>query len=168
MNYWPRKRFRTRQESTFEIVVWQANPLRLVLECLLSVHKFPFMEVTPYWTESEQKLHQRLGIGAAWTQVIDRLTNWLSENQELSAPRYVLDEYPTETAALASQHFLVLVDNRYRFFHGSLFDYAFARRFAARGERLVNLLTTSEQHLFRRSQVRQVLSLYRSTGDDRY
>ena len=121
-----------------------------------------------YWTESEQKLHQRLGIGAAWTQVIDRLTNWLSENQELSAPRYVLDEYPTETAALASQHFLVLVDNRYRFFHESLFDYAFARRFAARGERLVNLLTTSEQHLFRRSQVRQVLSLYRSMGDDRY
>ena len=36
------------------------------------------------------------------------------------------------------------------------------------GDHLVNLLTTSEQHLFRRSQVRQVLSLYRSMGDPRY
>ena len=86
-----------------------------------------------YWTEIARMLHQRLGTGAAWTQVIDRLTNWLSENQQLSAPRYVLDEHQTEAAALVSEHFLVLVDDRYRFFHESLFDYAFARRFAARG-----------------------------------
>ncbi len=81
-----------------------------------------------YWEETEQKLKERLGPGTPWTQVIDKLVNWLSENQELSAPAYVLDEYADAAKALASQHFFVLIEKRYRFFHESLFDYAFARR----------------------------------------
>lgn len=121
-----------------------------------------------YWTETEQKLRDRQGPGAPWTQVIDRLVDWLSENQQLSAPAFVLDEYSDAARVLASQHFLLLIDNRYRFFHESLFDYAFARRFVARGGHLHALLTTSEQHLFRRAQVRQVLSFYRSVGEAQY
>lgn len=121
-----------------------------------------------YWTETEQKLRERLGPGTPWTQAIDRLVDWLSENQELSAPAYVLDEYSDAARVLASQHFLLLIDNRYRFFHESLFDYAFARRFVARGGHLHDLLRKSEQHLFRRAQVRQVLSFYRSVGEAQY
>ena len=121
-----------------------------------------------YWAETEQKLRERLGPGTPWTRVIDKLVDWLSENQELSAPAYVLDEYSDAARALASQHFLVFSENRYRFFHEALFDYAFARRFVARSGHLHDLLTDSEQHLFRRAQVRQVLSFYRATGGTQY
>jgi hypothetical protein len=121
-----------------------------------------------YWEETEQKLKERLGPGTPWIQVIDKLVDWLSENQELSAPAYVLDEYADAAKALASQHFFVLIEKRYRLFHESLFDYAFARRFVARGGHLHGLLTSGEQHLFRRAQVRQVLSFYRSVGEAQY
>jgi hypothetical protein len=121
-----------------------------------------------FWIESEHRVDQRLGRKAAWTQTIDRLANWLSENQELSAPEYVLDEFPREAGAMVSEHFLVLTDNRYRFFHESLFDYAFARRFTAGGGHLVDFLLAGEQHLFRRAQVRQVLSFLRAEDWPRY
>jgi hypothetical protein len=121
-----------------------------------------------YWVESEQRLQQRLGSEAPWTQVIDKLVDWLSKNQELSAPVNALDDYSKAAKTLASQHFFLLVDDRYRFFHESLFDYAFARRFVTRGGRLRALLTGSEQHLFRRAQVRQVLSFCRTAGERSY
>ena len=50
----------------------------------------------------------------------------------------------------------------------AFFDYCFARRFAARSDSLVAVLTSSEQHLFRRAQVRQVLVYLRDTNFKRY
>jgi hypothetical protein len=121
-----------------------------------------------FWTEGERRINQRLGRKAAWTQVIDKLTGWLSDNQQISAPRYVLDELAADAEAMASDHILIVSEGRYRFFHESFFDYAFARRFAARGGRLLDLLLASEQHLFRRGQVRQVLSYLRTHDRSRY
>jgi hypothetical protein len=121
-----------------------------------------------FWIETERRVDQRLGRKAAWTQTIDRLVNWLSENQQLSAPEHVLDEFRTDAVAMVSEHFLVLADNRYRFFHESLFDYAFARRFSAKGGHLLDFLLAGEQHLFRRAQVRQVLSFFRVQDWPRY
>lgn len=121
-----------------------------------------------YWTEAERRVRQRLGRKPAWTQVIDGLVDWLSSNQQLSAPRYVLDEVADDATAMASERVLILTNDRYRFFHESFFDYAFARRFAARGGRLIDLLLGSEQHLFRRAQVRQVLAYLRVHDQPRY
>jgi len=121
-----------------------------------------------FWTESERHVNQRVGRKAAFTETIDRLVNWLSDNQELSAPRHVLDDHASDAAAMASEHFLVLAENRYRFFHESLFDYAFARRFSSRGRHLVDLLLAGEQHLFRRAQVRQVLAFLRAQDWPQY
>lgn len=121
-----------------------------------------------FWEEEERRTDGRLGRKAAWTQVIDRLVEWLSAHQQLSAPKFVLDEFSADVAAMASEHILVLAENRYRFFHESFFDYAFARRFAANGGGLVNLLWSSEQHLFRRAQVRQVLAYLRAQDWSRY
>jgi hypothetical protein len=121
-----------------------------------------------FWNDSERRVDQRLGRKAAWTQTIDKLVNWLSDNQELSAPQHVLDDFATDARAMASEHFLVLAENRYRFLHESLFDYVFARRFATHASRLVDFLLESEQHLFRRAQVRQVLSFLRTQDLPRY
>ena len=121
-----------------------------------------------FWIESERRVDQRLGRKAAWTQTIDKLASWLSENQELSAPEHVLDEFRADAGAMVSEHFIALADKRYRFFHESLFDYAFARRFSAKGGHLVDFLLAGEQHLFRRAQVRQVLSFLRVQEWPRY
>jgi hypothetical protein len=69
---------------------------------------------------------------------------------------------------MASEHVLVLTEDRYRFFHESFFDYSFARRFAAEGGQLLELLLEDEQHLFRRGQVRQVLAYLRAHDWSRY
>ena len=66
-----------------------------------------------FWTEGERRTNLRLGRKAAWTQVIDKLTNWLSSNQQLSAPRYVLDDFSEDASAMASEHVLVLTEGRY-------------------------------------------------------
>src|SRR6185436_19591305 len=121
-----------------------------------------------FWTEGERRTNQRLGRKAAWTQTIDKLAKWLSANQQLSAPRYVLDDFSEDASAMASEHVLVLTEERYRFFHESFFDYAFARRFAAEGGQLLELLLEGEQHLFRRGQVRQVLAYLRAHDWPRY
>ncbi len=44
------------------------------------------------------------------------------------------------------------------FFHEAFFDYAFARRWVARSETLVQFLIGGDQELFRRAQVRQILT----------
>jgi hypothetical protein len=121
-----------------------------------------------FWIEGERRADQRLGRKAAWAQVIDKLANWLSANQQLSAPKHIMDDYAADAQAMASDCVLIFEEGRYRFFHESFFDYSFARRFASKGERLVNLLLASEQHLFRRAQVRQVLSYLRAKDKSRY
>src|SRR3569623_1290936 len=67
---------------------------------------------------------------------------------------------------MASEHVLVEAQNdkQYRFFHESFFDYAFARRFCASGRGVVGFMESTEQHLFRRAQVRQILA-YRREND---
>jgi hypothetical protein len=121
-----------------------------------------------FWTEGERRTRVRLGRMAEWTRVIDKLTKWLSSNQQLSAPRYILDDFSEDASAMASEHVLVLSEDRYRFFHESFFDYAFARRFATHGGQLLELLLEGEQHLFRRGQVRQVLAYLRTQDWSRY
>ena len=121
-----------------------------------------------YWKVIERRVRDRLDRKPEWARVLDTLTNWLSDHQMLSAPKHVLDDLTEDAAAMASEHVLVLAEGRYRFFHESFFDYAFARRFATRSESFVGVLIGGEQHLFRRAQVRQVLTYLRAHDRDRY
>jgi hypothetical protein len=54
------------------------------------------------------------------------------------------------------------------FFHETFFDYCFARHFLASGDSLRDLLTSSEQDLFRRAQVRQILAVERGADVTAY
>ena len=69
---------------------------------------------------------------------------------------------------MASEGVLSFDGNRYSFGHESFFDYCFARGFMANEESLAEFLLKSEQHLFRRAQVRQVLVYLRDTNRERY
>lgn len=120
------------------------------------------------WQDREDRTTQRLARPVAWTKVIDTLSTWLSENQKLLAPPHILDDVRIDARAMASEHVLIYSEDGYRFFHETFFDYAFARRFAAKGGRLVDLLLKDEQHLFRRAQVRQILAYIRTHDRSRY
>jgi len=121
-----------------------------------------------FWQDKKQKIARRLGRASRWAQVIDTLSAWLSDNQDLSAPQHVLDDFDEDALAMVSEHVLVCTDGRYKFFHESFFDYSFARRFATGNRRLADVLCSSEQHLFRRAQTRQILSYLRDADFTRY
>ncbi|MDC0750002.1 NACHT domain-containing protein [Polyangium mundeleinium] len=121
-----------------------------------------------FWKEKERRVTQRVGRKVEWTAVIDTLSEWLSNNQQLSAPPEVLDDHATDAEVMISEHVLTQSGGRYRFFHESFFDYAFARSFVRRGKSLFALLVRTEQHLFRRAQVRQILTYLRMKGNPRY
>jgi hypothetical protein len=121
-----------------------------------------------YWDRKRILVAQRLVREPKWNEVIETLTAELSERRTLSAPEDVLDQYARDAQAMASENVLVLENRRYRFFHEGFFDYAFARIFVQRGVLLVDWLTGSEQHLFRRGQVRQILAYQRGRAVDDY
>lgn len=120
-----------------------------------------------FWKAKRQKANER---NVGFERVVGLLTDELSKSESISAPESRLDSVASEAGALVSDNVLVLENGRYRFFHESFFDYAFARRFVNTGRDLVHFLTEEcgEQHLFRRAQVRQVLAYQREDGRDVY
>ena len=103
--------------------------------------------------------------------LLDPLTamaNWMSDKQELSCPETVLDRFNGARNWLASEGLITVEDHRLAFFHESFFDFVFARTFAASDQDIAEFLTSSEQYLFRRTQVRQILSQMRDVERNRY
>ncbi len=92
----------------------------------------------------------------------------MSERQRLEAPQSALDAYPGALDALASEHLIVVNRGTVNLFHESLFDYVSARQFATREQTLHELLMSSQQHLFRRTQARQILEALRQSDRTRY
>ena len=121
-----------------------------------------------FWDQKQRYIQAEINFPLEWTHVIDDLCNYMSNNRTLSAPKIVLDDYARSAEAMASWHVLVMDSGKYSFFHESFFDYAFARRFVSHGEELLEMLESSEQHLFRRAQVRQILLRERLDSFDRY
>ncbi len=121
-----------------------------------------------FWDFKQDILTTRLGRPVNWTGVLDLLVDDMNERQTLSAAKDVVAAYRQDAQVMASEHILTADGSRYAFFHETFFDYAFARRFVARGGDLLQLLTGSEQHLFRRAQVRQILLHLREEDWERY
>ncbi|MGA1800565.1 hypothetical protein [Rhizobium sp. HT1-10] len=96
------------------------------------------------------------------------LSDWMSSRQKLDAPVAVLDDYARSADILSSEHLISRSRGTVSFFHESFFDYMFARSFVAKNQTIVDLLTSSEQHLFRRTQVRQILESIRQSDFSRY
>ena len=123
-----------------------------------------------YWTEKRRAVAERIAPSSdQWMEVIERLCNELDSAQQLSALRETLDDFPPACVdQLASEGVLTFDGRRYGFGHESFFDYCFARVFIKRRESLASFLKGSEQHLFRRAQVRQVLAYLRDADRARY
>ena len=123
-----------------------------------------------YWNEKRRLVAERTrGGGDQWIDVIRKLCDEMNASQQLSVRKEKLDRFPPDLLdQYISEHVLVVDGDSYAFGHESFFDYCFARLFVNKETPLTALLTSSEQHLFRRSQVRQVLVYLREANFDRY
>jgi hypothetical protein len=123
-----------------------------------------------YWEEKRRAAREHAGRPVDWEGTVGRLVDVLNELESISAPVNRLDAFADDADVLVGEHVLVRENKRYRFFHESFFDYAFARRFLGQSKCLVRFLTEecSEQSLFRRSQVRQVFAYQRSDDQSGY
>ena len=121
-----------------------------------------------FWQHKARKVNDRLaGRSSAWPEAIAALCDVMSERESLVSPDYFLDEWPEAVEAMASEAVVQVQDGEIRFFHESFFDYSFARGFLRTNSDLVRWLESDQQHLFRRSQVRQVLTFLRDRKSER-
>ena len=121
-----------------------------------------------FWQHKARSINNRFGgRSSVWPETIAALCDVMSERESLVAPDYALDEWPEVVEAMASEAVVQVQDGEIRFFHESFFDYSFARSFLRTNSDLVRWLESDQQHLFRRSQVRQVLAFLRDRESDR-
>lgn len=123
-----------------------------------------------YWREKRRRVNDRANpLSDDWSGVIQVLCDEMTTTQQLSVLKEKLDRFPNGYLdQMASEGVLSFDGNRYGFGHESFFDYCFARGFIAKEESLTAFLVNSEQHLFRRAQVRQVLVYLRDADQKRY
>ena len=120
-----------------------------------------------FWDYKARAVDGRAEQQGVFAYAIGALCDALSQRESLVAPQLVLDDFPAASIALASEAVVYVHSGNVRFFHESFFDYAFARTFLRQNSDLVQWLASDEQHLFRRSQVRQVLAFFRDRETDR-
>lgn len=112
-----------------------------------------------YWKTKRRLVNERAApTQDHWLSAINALVEGMTESQQLSIRREMLDQIPSDyIEQMISEGVITLSGNRAGFGHESFFDYCFARQFVISSQSLVDFLLAHEQHLFRRAQVRQVL-----------
>ena len=123
-----------------------------------------------YWKEKRRAVNARaVPSSDHWNDAIQVLCDEMSISQQLSVSKENLDQFPDDYLdQMASEGVLSFDGDRYGFGHETFFDYCFARAFVAKRETLAAFIAMSEQHLFRRAQVRQVLVYLRDADRQRY
>jgi hypothetical protein len=152
-----------------------AQNLSLFLEAGFDPKKAPQFNTAKelfdrYWDEKRRAVSKRTAPQPdQWADVIHLLCAEMTQTQQLSVAREKLDRFaPEYLDQMASEGVLTFDGQRYGFGHESFFDYCFARDFVQKAQPLVEFLIGSEQHLFRRAQVRQVLAYLRDADRQRY
>jgi len=121
-----------------------------------------------FWMLKHENVNMRVSGISAWNAVIDRICEEMSARCDKSVSEILVDEWPETVRAMLTEGVLVQENQRLCFFHDSFFDYAYARNFFRKDGELIALLKNGEQHLFRRSQVRQILTFLRDQDLARY
>ena len=123
-----------------------------------------------FWdTKRRAVAEQATAVADEWLPVVEALCDEMTSSRQLSVARETLDRFsPVYVERMASEGVVTLDGHRYGFGHESFFDYCFARLFVSRSTSLVSFLTQSEQHLFQRAQVRQILAYLRDADRARY
>ncbi|MEV7085820.1 hypothetical protein AB0O07_07985 [Streptomyces sp. NPDC093085] len=122
-----------------------------------------------FWNRKRKECLRR-NPAARFHETVTTVAEAISTRQRLSVPHTVLDgdDLSASGDVLISEHVLVRDGQHLAFFHESFFDYAFARGWLRRRQTLVAFLTSGEQELFRRGQVRQILGHLRELEPERF
>lgn len=111
-----------------------------------------------YWTVKRRACNPLRATPVRFDEVIHALAAEMSEKRRLTVGEAFLpSDLADDADILASEGVLRESNGRLAFFHEAFFDYAFARAWLRNQRDLVAFLVDSEQDLFRRAQVRQVL-----------
>ena len=110
-----------------------------------------------FWDYKRQVMQSPSVTSGQMRSVVDLMVNSMNEREVLFVPKSLLDDHFEVATVMASENILVRDGARVSFFHGSFFDYAFARRMESTGDDLATYICGRGQSLFVRSQVRQVL-----------
>lgn len=102
--------------------------------------------------------------------LLDALVDTMYQRQELSVHRRELEtQYEQELRYLLSNDFLIESKSRQiQFFHQTLFDYVYARRFLEKGKNLLEELRGQHQGLFIRASVKSILMFLREQRTKEY
>ncbi|MET9240963.1 hypothetical protein [Nonomuraea sp. NPDC003709] len=122
-----------------------------------------------YWDRKRRQVLARRA-DTRFGSVVFAVAEAISQYQRLSVPVTVLDrdDLANDADVLASEHVLVRDGREVAFFHEAFFDYAFARHWVSQRQSLVEFLTHGEQELFRRAQVRQIMTYLRESDPGRF
>jgi hypothetical protein len=123
-----------------------------LFDALLSLRTREFREAGLSWTPS-------IALGV--------VAKSMSDSQELTASVSTLDAFPGAIDALSSAGLISCVGTKIQFAHESFFDHVFSNHFLTLNISIADLLRSSEQGLFRRTQVRQILFRLRDQGGSR-
>jgi hypothetical protein len=123
-----------------------------------------------YWDAKRKAVSRRSDHATEqWNDALETLSGEMTRTQRLWVSKERVDRISNVyLEQMVSEGVLTSDGKRYGFGHESFFDYVFARSFIREDQRLVVLLTDSEQLLFRRAQVRQVLAYLRDADRARY
>jgi hypothetical protein len=121
-----------------------------------------------FWENKEHDLCDRLGCYVRLADILYPLAQEMSKAQKLSIPPTLLDMHGIAGKALVSAGVLRKDSRSLSFFHEGFFDYCFAKQFIHDNTSLCEMLLSDTQHLFRRAQVRQVMTLLREEDYSRY
>lgn len=102
--------------------------------------------------------------------LLDSLVNTMYKRQELSVNiRGFETDYDAELRYLFTNGFLIITQNGHvQFFHQTLFDYVYARRFTEKGYDLLEVLKRQHQGLFSRAAVKSILIFQREQKPSDY
>lgn len=106
-------------------------------------------------------------------EVINRLTEFMNTHQRTSAPQSVFFTRETkhlERAVnfLASIGILIQGKTEWSFLHQTFFDYSYARQFVEGGNNIVTTILDSQQGIFERPKLIQVIAYLRNVDHTRY
>ena len=151
------------------------------------LHLYLFLKVQP----EEQQLRNSMSMDSLYHQLwrkyiaddivrkvekkrllalLDVLVSTMYERQELSVHYRTFEtEYSSEFQYLFTNELLLHTKNdRVQFFHQTLFDYVYARRFIEKEKNLLDVLKNHHQGLFLRAAVKSILSFLREQNPQKY
>ncbi|WP_107719302.1 MULTISPECIES: ATP-binding protein [unclassified Novosphingobium] len=119
-------------------------------------------------TERDRAIRERHKPAWSVYAALEAIAREMSARQELVAPMRTLDAFAGAREILQQEGLIVINGQKISLLHESLFDFLHARAFAGGDQSLLDFLLSSEQTLFRRTQVRQILAAERELDPKRY